>query len=176
MSGVDQDGSPVLRGERVELCPLPAEEAPGMAALMAQDPEASPWWGSDARKIEGWLTEDGVHPYRILVDGRTAGMIEFEEENDPDYRYASIDITLLAGFVDRGIGPEALRVLLRHLFDARGHHRVTIDPNVDNVRAIRAYEKVGFKPVGVMRKVERDPEGTWRDGLLMDILAEELTS
>jgi aminoglycoside 6'-N-acetyltransferase len=35
------------------------------------------------------------------------------------------------------------------------------------------YGKVGFKPVGVMRKYERDASGKWSDGLLMDLLAEE---
>jgi aminoglycoside 6'-N-acetyltransferase len=29
---------------------------------------------------------------------------------------------------------------------------VTIDPSVDNAAAIRSYEKVGFRPVGVMRR------------------------
>ncbi|MEA5076072.1 MAG: GNAT family N-acetyltransferase, partial [Coriobacteriia bacterium] len=31
----------------------------------------------------------------------------------------------------------------------------------------------GFRPVGVMRKYERDSAGEWSDGLLMDLLAEE---
>lgn len=35
---------------------------------------------------------------------------------------------------------------------------------------------VGFRPVGVMRRNERDADGSgWHDGLLMDLLAEELT-
>jgi len=163
-----------LAGEGVRLVPLAPEDAPIIARRMADDPEANAWWGPNAEKITGWLTEEGVHPYVIEREGETAGMIEFSEENDPDYRYASIDIALFAEFVGLGIGPEAIRILLRHLFTTRGHHRATIDPNVDNPRAIRAYEKVGFKPVGVMRKVERDAQGVWRDGLLMDILAEEL--
>jgi aminoglycoside 6'-N-acetyltransferase len=40
--------------------------------------------------------------------------------------------------------------------------------------AIRAYEKAGFRPVGVMRQSERLPGGDWHDGLLMDLLADEL--
>jgi aminoglycoside 6'-N-acetyltransferase len=49
-----------------------------------------------------------------------------------------------------------------------------IDPAADNAAAIRAYEKVGFRPVGVMRQYERLPGGEWHDGLLMDLLADEL--
>ena len=41
-----------------------------------------------------------------------------------------------------------------------------------NAAAIRAYEKAGFRPVGVMRRYERDTGGGgWHDGLLMELLA-----
>jgi aminoglycoside 6'-N-acetyltransferase len=64
----------------------------------------------------------------------------------------------------------------RYLFEVLGHHRVTIDPAAANAAAIRCYEKVGFRRVGITRRSERSPEsGTWRDGLLMDLLAEDLT-
>jgi RimJ/RimL family protein N-acetyltransferase len=69
---------------------------------------------------------------------------------------------------------EAVRRIVRLLIDERGHHRVTIDPAVTNAAAIRAYEKVGFKPVGVMRSYERDVGGEgWHDGLLMELLADK---
>jgi len=60
------------------------------------------------------------------------------------------------------------------LTDERGHHRVIIDPAVENERAIHVYEKVGFRRVGVMRRYERHSDGEWHDGLLMELLAEEL--
>jgi RimJ/RimL family protein N-acetyltransferase len=42
------------------------------------------------------------------------------------------------------------------------------------VAAIRAYEKAGFSPVGVMRRSERDVGGDgWHDSLLMELLAGE---
>jgi aminoglycoside 6'-N-acetyltransferase len=45
---------------------------------------------------------------------------------------------------------------------------------VGNEAAIRAYEKAGFRRVGVMRRYERNPDGSgWRDGLLMELVAEE---
>jgi aminoglycoside 6'-N-acetyltransferase len=34
---------------------------------------------------------------------------------------------------------------------------------------------VGLRPVGVLRDYERGPDGTFHDGLLMDLLADELT-
>ena len=68
-----------------------------------------------------------------------------------------------------------MRTLAHYLMDVRGHFRLTIDPAVSNARAIRSYEKVGFKPVGVMRQYERGADGTYHDGLLMDLVAGELT-
>ena len=63
---------------------------------------------------------------------------------------------------------------MHHLIGERGHHRVTIDPATSNTAAIRAYEKAGFKAVGVMRRYERDIDGEgWHDGLLMDFVAGE---
>jgi aminoglycoside 6'-N-acetyltransferase len=73
-----------------------------------------------------------------------------------------------------GLGPEAIRLAARDLIERRAHHRITIDPAADNERAIRAYAKVGFRPVGRLRRYQRYPDGSWRDGLLMEMLAEEL--
>jgi aminoglycoside 6'-N-acetyltransferase len=112
--------------------------------------------------------------FAIEVDGALAGWLGVNEEDEPDYRHASLDIFMAASYHGAGLGPEALRVVLRWLFDERGHHRVTIDPAVANARAIGVYERLGFRPVGVLRRYERAPDGTWRDGLLMDMLAGEL--
>jgi aminoglycoside 6'-N-acetyltransferase len=110
----------------------------------------------------------------VEVDGAVAGGIQYHEELDPDYRHAGIDVYLGGAFQDRGLGSDAVRLLARWLFDVRGHHRLTIDPSVENPRAIRAYEKVGFRRVGVMRRYERHADGQWHDGLLMDMLRDEL--
>jgi aminoglycoside 6'-N-acetyltransferase len=90
------------------------------------------------------------------------------------YRHAGIDIFLSDEFQGLGLGADAVRTLARHLIHDRGHHRLVIDPAADNAAAIRAYEKVGFRPVGVMRQYECLPGGDWHDGLLMDLLADEL--
>ena len=71
----------------------------------------------------------------------------------------------------RGLGTEAVRRVVRHLIDERGHHRITIDPAAANAAAMRTYEKVGFSPVGIMRRYERDVDGGgWHDGLLMELV------
>ncbi len=93
----------------------------------------------------------------------------------PDYRHAGIDLFLNPAAHGSGLGTDAVRTLARHLIDECGYHRLVIDPAADNIAAIRCYEKVGFRPVGIMRQYERGPDDTWHDGLLMDLLAAELT-
>ena len=115
---------------------------------------------------------DGVR--RANDHSSVIGMIQYEEETDPDYHQAGIDLFISTRLHGRGYGPEAIRLLVHHLIDVRGHHRFMLDPAVENERAVRAYGKVGFKPVGVMRKYERIADGSYRDALLMELLAEEV--
>jgi aminoglycoside 6'-N-acetyltransferase len=177
-TGSSPRGAPAaasLEGERVRLRLVEAGDA-GWILEMLREPEVGPWWGTyDAARVRADLidTADEV-VYAIELGGAPIGIVTYYEENEPDYRHAGMDITLTTEHHGRGLGPEALRVLGRHLIEDRGHHRLTIDPTVSNERAIRAYEKVGFRPVGVMRQYERAPDGNWRDSLLMDVLAGEL--
>ena len=55
----------------------------------------------------------------------------------------------------------------------RAEVTLTIDPAAANTAAIRSYERVGFRPVGVMHAYERDANGDrWHDGLLMELVVE----
>jgi aminoglycoside 6'-N-acetyltransferase len=112
--------------------------------------------------------------FLIEIDGRIAGAIQYHEEDDPQYRHAGMDIFLSTAHQGRGLRSDAVRVLARYLITERGHHRLTIDPAADNLPAIRAYERAGFRAVGIMRRYEKGLDGEWHDGLLMDLLADEL--
>jgi aminoglycoside 6'-N-acetyltransferase len=134
-------------------------------------PEVGRWWGPVPDDFP-LGDEPEATRFTIVVEGRIAGMVQFGEENDPDWRHGSIDIFLAPDFHGRGIGTEAVRRVIRVLVDERGHHRVTIDPAADNAAAIRCYEKAGFRAVGVMRKAWRDGDGLWRDILLMELVVD----
>jgi aminoglycoside 6'-N-acetyltransferase len=146
----------------VELRPANPEDADRLIEIVS----ASEWWGAGPYNVLDSET------YAVEVEGVTVGWLQVWEEDDPGCRFAGLDIMLAASHQGRGVGPEALRQAIDLLIE-RGHHRFTIDPALDNERAIRAYEKVGFERVGVMRKYWCDSEGVWRDGLLMELLAPE---
>jgi aminoglycoside 6'-N-acetyltransferase len=166
---------PELRGERVLLRRVRAADADRLLEIL-REPEVARWWGvHDTQRVRDELIEpEDEVAYAIESGGELVGAVIYSEEPTPEYRHAGLDIFLTTGRHGQGLGSEALRLLARYLFDERGHHRLTIDPAASNERAIRAYERVGFRPVGVMREYERGPDGEWRDGLLMDLLPAEL--
>jgi aminoglycoside 6'-N-acetyltransferase len=162
---------PELAGARVRLVPCLPEHHPRLRELIAT-PGVRRWWPDPG---PGWPEEDpdSVH-YTVLVDGEIVGFVQWEAEKDPEFRHASLDLFLDPAVHGRGLGTEVVQVLCAHLVDDHGHHRLIIDPELDNEVAIATYRKVGFRPVGVMRKYMRRASGEYSDGLLMDLLAEEL--
>ncbi len=133
-------------------------------------PEVARWWDQPAAGFP-W-DEPECTRWTIEVDGAVAGLVQFWEEEDPKYRHAAIDLFIDPALHGRGVGGETMRRVVRHLTDERGHHRLTVDPASQNATAIRCYERVGFRAVGVMRSYERDADGRgWHDGLLMELVA-----
>jgi len=160
-----------LDGHAVELRPLTDADAPELRRIHAT-PEVARWWEGPAA---GFPRDDEPEATRLVieVDGAVAGMVQYVEETTPRYRHAAIDLFLDPALHGRGIGTAAIRQVVRHLVDDRGHHRITIDPAADNLAAIRAYEKAGFRIVGTMRRYERDAGGDdWHDGLLMELVVD----
>jgi aminoglycoside 6'-N-acetyltransferase len=164
-----------LRGERVTLRPLDAADVARLAEIGAE-PEVARWWPrlTERELLELAGPSEDEHVFAVELDGEVIGLAQAGEVADPDYRHASVDLFLTSSRHGQGLGGDTVRTLARWLFDVRGHHRVTIDPAADNGRAIRAYERVGFRRVGVMRRYERGADGTWHDGLLLDLLPDDL--
>jgi len=71
-----------------------------------------------------------------------------------------------------GHGTEATRLMVALAFETLNLNRVWLDVFTDNERAVRCYEKVGFKREGVMRQ-HAFREGAYRDLHLMSLLRDE---
>jgi aminoglycoside 6'-N-acetyltransferase len=163
----------ILRGQRLVLRPLVEGDVERVAEIAAE-PEVARWWGDLPRQqlIEKVADGDEV-AMAVERDGAVIGLIQFSEERDPIYRHASVDLFLSVPQQGLGLGREAVSLVVSHLFGDLGHHRITIDPAAANERAIRCYSAVGFRPVGVMRRYERGPDGSFHDGLLMELVRED---
>ena len=164
-----------LEGERVRLRSVEAGDVERLVQIGAE-PEVARWWGEITREhlLDTAEGRDDVTAFAIEYEGEVVGLAQFSEPGENEFKHANIDLFLTPSLHGRGLGRDAVRTLARWLIDERGHHRLTIDPALANEPAIRAYEAVGFKRVGVLRRYWRDPEGIWQDGLLLDLLADEL--
>ena len=165
-----------LRGELVQLRTPREDDAEPLAEMFAQG-DVSIWWGYwDIERVRSEIIagDDESVVLTIRFDARAIGIVQYHEERDPMYRHAGIDVAIHPHWHGRGLGADTIRTIARYLFDTLGHHRLTIDPAAANERAIRSYERVGFRRVGIMRQYECGPDGTWHDGLLMDLLRADL--
>jgi aminoglycoside 6'-N-acetyltransferase len=165
-----------LRGRTVRLRPVAAADAEPLTRILAH-PEVARWWPNyDRARVEVEFVghEPDTTHWVIELEGAVVGMIQATEEPEPEFRHAGIDLFLDPAVRGRGIGPDAIRTVAAWLVDERGHHRMTIDPARGNQAAIRAYRKVGFREVGVLRHYQLMADGRWADGLLMEMLADEL--
>jgi aminoglycoside 6'-N-acetyltransferase len=163
-------------------------DCPEDVALMAR-------WLSDPRVLEFYEGRDNPHDEpkvrEVFIDddaggeevrciceweGRPIGYIQFypvDEEGEGCYDCGPGPLTygvdLFIGEPEcwgRGIGTALLRLVVDHVVERCGARRVVIDPVVTNVRAIRSYEKCGFRKVKVLPRHEYS-EGKWTDNWLM---------
>ena len=122
--------------------------------------------------------EDSTVPCIMLHDGVPIGYIQYypvAESERHEYQLESIDgvygVDMFIGNPDlwnQGIGTRMLSMLVDYLFDELDALKVVIDPQVANHRAVRSYEKCGFKRVKVLQNHELH-EGEFRDCWLMTI-------
>jgi aminoglycoside 6'-N-acetyltransferase len=167
----------ILRGQRLVVRSMQEPDVARLAEIAAE-PEIWQRWGelSEADLRAKLAGSDDVTALVVELDGEVAGLIQYHEETDPDYRHAGVDMFLGGRARGQGYGREALLLVAEHLFEQRGHHRLTIDPAADNEPAIRCYAAAGFRTVGVMRRYERGRDGSFHDGLLMELVRPDQAS
>jgi RimJ/RimL family protein N-acetyltransferase len=128
-------------------------------------PHLREWWREEQLSVEA-LREKylpriaGTHaarPFLALLDGEPAGYIQWYEAgavagwwpDAPAPRVLGIDQFLADGErLDRGLGTAMVKQFVATLFDDPAVTEVRLDPRPDNLRAIRCYEKAGFRSSG----------------------------
>ncbi len=160
----------MLQGDRVQLCPIHPEDVERLRAIRLS-PSVHRWWGSPEDPAWPW-DEPDTEVRAIWTEGQLVGFVQWYDNREERYRHAGIDLFVDGPAQGIGLGRETVSLVVEHLQEI-GHHRITIDPAADNAAAIACYSACGFRPVGTMRKYERDNDGQgWHDGLLMEFVAE----
>jgi aminoglycoside 6'-N-acetyltransferase len=85
-----------------------------------------------------------VESFIVLAGGAPVGYAQYWQAAETE---GGIDLILVPHARGRGYGPDAARALTDHLLHHLKWSRVTVDPAIDNPRAIRAWEKAGFQHV-----------------------------
>lgn len=122
------------------------------------------------------LRERGVVPLIIMVAKKPIGYIQYYEACKigrnwwPGVQQGVFGIDQFIGepdMIGKGIGSTAIKKMIEYLFSKDGVREVIADPDPSNARAIKAYEKVGFKKSGeietpggkaVLMRIERSEE------------------
>lgn len=108
--------------------------------------------------------DDYYFHLRTIADNHLIGFVVLFNLK---WRNQAADLAIGIGareYRSKGYGVDALRVMLRYAFSELGLRRVSLTVMDYNIRAINAYERVGFKREGAQR------QAIYRDGKLYDLL------
>ncbi|KAF8990218.1 acyl-CoA N-acyltransferase [Cyathus striatus] len=101
-----------------------------------------------------------------------AGLALINHLQSAKNREASLGIALLPQFWGKGYGTEAMKFFIDYAFRTLGMHRVSLDVNNANWRAVELYKKLGFITEGVKRQ-SIWTDGTWTDLTFMGLIDTE---
>lgn len=161
-----------LVGELVRLRALDPDDVDRLTEVLGEK-DVRRWWGLyDEERVRAEFFGRDVGMFVIESQGRAVGAIEFVEATDEDYRHAALDLFLSSKLAD-DVGVDAVRVVARHLLIDCGHHRLVAAPGSRNERVIGFFRAIGFHDVGVLHDYERQPDGTWQDCLLLELLRDD---
>ena len=132
-------------------------------------------------EVEAWAdylaakTAAGATCWAVETEGDLAGAAFLGDVREGG-RKARLAIGMYAPqFVGRGLGTEAIRLVLRHAFGTLGMHRVDLKVLDFNDRAIAAYRACGFVEEGRERE-SCWVEGRWHDDVIMGLLDREFAA
>jgi len=113
---------------------------------------------------------------RMMIETRDEkkpiGIIGFREKNSQERRCKLIVFIGDKEYWGKGYGTDAVYAFLWFLFNRWNLNRVELDTFEGNERAIKCYEKCGFKIEGRLRKA-RFVDGEYKDEIIMGILKDE---
>ena len=127
-------------------------------------PHVAAWWDApqeSVRKIADHIGDPTVDPLLVELKGEPFAYIQIcdldaERDNEPALRGQPDRTVGLDQFIGpeamtgRGLGPRFMRLAITDVFET-GAMRVLVDPHPDNRNAVRAYEKTGFRRLGVQK-------------------------
>jgi len=175
---------PLFQGVLIRLAAVNAETQADAAARWSRDPEYSRLLDSDpARPVPASRVKADLEKQEIKNDGYSFSirtltgdqLIGFLDLDGIQWSHGNAHLAIGIGERElwgKGYGTDAMQEALRFAFDELNLHRVTLTVFEYNPRAVRTYEKVGFREEGRLRQhLNRD--GRRWDMIYMGILRSE---
>jgi aminoglycoside 6'-N-acetyltransferase len=143
--------------DSVLLKPFDPERDVELVAAWLRAPHVARWWGNPDQQLREVLERpDRGGDALILADAVPVGYVRWQRPSRADLDAAGLqevpaeamDIDIAIGesdYVGRGVGPRALRQLVEKLAVDKGIPLIMLATSVENVVAVRAYEKAGFQ-------------------------------
>ncbi len=162
-----------IPGKIVSLRPMRPEEV-GLIHTWVNNPDILPFWDGRTKSLEE-VRSDYTPNYFMDKDPNSGRCFAIEKEdttigmicyNRIDRDNRSVEFDMLIGdkqYWSKGLGSDALQAFVRYLFSSFPLNRIWLGTHSYNQRALRAYEKVGFKREGILR------ESAYIDGKYVDI-------
>lgn len=175
---------PILSGDRLTLRPMVEADLPLLSRWFSDEEFQRHQWGAwtAPMSLEGarefWTRFQAADPaapdcalFAIDHDRRPVGFANYRRL---DRKHANADIGIGLGekaLWGQGLGTAALRLLVHHLLEGRGLHRIRLHVAATNDRAIASYKKAGFELEGIERDGVRGADGAFRDMAVMGLVA-----
>lgn len=155
-----------LKGEKVILIPIKKEERDDFFKLATKS-FGSDWWYGDEEKekrsrkdfFKDWNEDcfnidkpEKGQCFWIEYKGKRIGQINY---NKIDKKNKKVELDIIIGpqkRLSKGLGTDALKTLIKYLFNSFKINKITISARANNPRAIKAYQKSGFKKEGLLRE------------------------
>jgi len=138
---------------------MTADDLPMIKHWLAE-PHVREWWGDPAEQyqlVSGNLDEPAMDQYIVSADGRDFGYLQCYDltawnSGFGEQPRGTRGIDLFIGetdMIEQGHGSAMIRAFVEERL-GHGAPRMVTDPDPKNLRAVRAYEKAGFAPVGMV--------------------------
>ncbi|MFX1495312.1 MAG: GNAT family N-acetyltransferase [Promethearchaeota archaeon] len=148
------------------------------------DPEVIDFLGGPFRYINIEIEEAWFETYLKNRDKQVRCSIFLDSDEkliglvsllDIDHISKSAEFHIMIGDkknYDKGYGTEATKLMLNHAFNNLNLNRIYLKVLEDNLRAIKIYDKCGFKKEGVLRSAVYK-NGSYKNLIIMSILKKE---
>jgi len=180
--------APVIEGERVRIRKIEKSDLP-LLHRWANDRDVVAWarFSPDhmtslaalEKSYEKEFTGEETERTTFMVDEKASGRpIGWCVVRTWDRKHVSANVGIALGEKDlwgKGYGTEAMELLMEIVFDHQGWHHAELWTLAENERAIKSFEKCGFRRVGVEHEVAYYGGG-YHDVVLMEQLKSDWDS